>query len=441
MDQTELKRRLVLDPSDREARFAYAEALFGEAAWDLARTQLEKLLAVDSKHANGLRLLARTCKALGEAGAARRALQQLVDAAPDDTDAQETLALAFIEDERPDDALFHAELSTAGAFAPQRYSRCVMLAQKTDRLELARAWAERGLLIAPDTELSKQRAWIISELGVDDAFELLGALRRDDALLEVREAIIAQDLALARRHLVTLAAEHDGRPEFHLLRGELLLLEKQPDRAETSFAKARSKSPVKVVTGALSTSVTRGTHRRLGVLGWHRHGGSLSPLEAVSVRGSGALQLSGNVKEDGREAVQLAFSLVKKLARRWGLEAQCTTHDVQVNYTDHEATKTGLSSGLALTLAIHHALAGKPIPPRVAVTGAITLQGDVARISGVHEKVTAAWLIGSRVLIVPKQNRADVEATPERIREGLRIHYVSTVDEGLAVLAALQPSA
>jgi ATP-dependent Lon protease len=441
MDQSELKRRLVLDPSDREARFAYAEALFGDGAYDQTRTQLEKLLAVDPRHANGLRLLARTCKALGEAGAARRALQQLVEAAPDDFDAHETLALSYVEDERPDDALFHAELSTQGTFAPQRYSRCVALAQGTGRLELARAWAERGLLHANDLELTRQRSWLLSELGAEDAFDLLAALRRTDPLIEVREALIAENFADARRRLVTLSAEHDGRPEFHLLRGELLLLEKQPERAEASFGKARSKSPVKLVTGALHGVITRGLYRRLGVLGWHRHGGSVSPLEAVATKGTGTLQFSGNVKEDGRDAVQLAFSLVKKLARPWALEGAIATSDVHVNYTDHEATKTGLSSGLAITLAIHHALTGKPIPPRVAVTGAVTLQGDVVRISGVWEKVTAAWLIGTRVLIAPKQNRADVEATPERIRNALRIHYVGTVDEGLAVLAGLQPTA
>lgn len=436
-DKTELKRRLVLDPKDHEARYGWAEVLFAENDFGEARKHLEKLLQAVPTHANALRLLARACKALGEAGASTRALQRLVDLAPDDSDAHETLAHSYAEDHRPDDSLFYAQLAAIrGVFAPQRHLRCAELAAGTGRLALARAWTERGLLQSPDAELGLFRRRLLEELAAEDEFDLLQGLFRSDPLAAVRWALEREDLAGARKQLVTLAAEHDGRPEFQLLRGELLLLEDQADRARSSFDKARSRSPVPLVTGALAQTIKRGSLRRLGVLGWNPHGGSVSPLECVAVPGTGKLHVSGNVKDTGLDAGQLAFSLIKREATRWKLTALART-DIQLNYTDIHATKDGLSSGLAITLAMHHAILGTRIPPRVAVTGAVSLGGDVLRIAGVHEKTLAAFFDGARVLIAPKGNKADVDAVHPLIRDSFSIHLVSTVDEALAVLGEL----
>jgi tetratricopeptide (TPR) repeat protein len=439
---SELKRRLVLHPDDVEARFALAEALFGARDLEPARGQLEKLLAKTPAHGNALRLLSHVCRALGEAGAARRALQQLVEHAPDDADAHETLALALIEDQRPDDALLHAqEAARRPPFAPQRVARCVALARGSGRLELARAHVERGLLRAPgETELTLHRKWLLGELGVDDAFDLVAALERSDPLFELREALIREDLADAKKRAVAAAAQAEGRAELHLLRGELLLLEGHAARAHKAFDKARACSPVPIVAGELAKAIERGAFRRLGVLGWGPHGGAVSPLEALAVTGSGALHFTGNVKGTGLDAGRLAFSLLKARAKSWGLEEALARHDLQLNFTDAHLGKEGLSSGVAITLAGHAALRGRKVPPRVAITGAVSLAGEALRIQGVHEKFTAAFLDGARTLIAPRGNRADVEALPRVVRDALEVHYVTTVDEALAVLWPVGPA-
>ncbi|MDP1830058.1 MAG: S16 family serine protease [Archangium sp.] len=433
---TELKRRLLLAPEDVEARFALAEALFGERSLQPARTQLEKLLVSQPSHGNGLRLLSVVCRALGEAGAARRALQQLVEHAPDDADAHDTLAQALIEDERPDDALLEAqEAARRPPFSPQRYARCVALARSTGRLELARAHAERGLLRAPgEPELTDHRRWLLAELGVDDAFDLVAALDRADPLFEVREALIREDLAGAKKRVVAAAAHAEGRAELHLLRGELLLLEGQHERAQRSFEKARSCSPVPLVTGELAARIGRGVYRRLGVLGWGPHGGAVSPLEAHAVEGTGQLHFTGNVKGSGLEAGKLAFGLLKARAASWGLTAALGRRDLQLNFADAHLGKEGLSSGVALTLAGHAALKGRQVPARVAITGATSLAGEALRIQGIHEKLTAAFLDGYRTILAPRANRADVEALPRPVREALEVKFVTTVDEALQLL-------
>jgi len=432
----ELKRQLLVQPDDVEARFSLAEALVGQRELEPARAQLEKLLSKSPAHGNALRLLARVCKTLGEAGASRRALQQLVEHAPDDADAHETLALALIEDGRPDDALFHAQESARRPpFAPQRLVRCVALARSTGRLELARAHVERGLLRAPgEPELVLHRRWLLSELGADDAYDLLAALERNDPLTEVREALIREDLARAKAKVVALSAQAEGRAELQLLRGELLLLEGEPARAQRAFDKARASAPVPLVTGALAASIKRGVYRRLGVLGWSPQGGVVSPLEASAITGTGALHFTGNVKGTGLDAGRLAFSLLKARAAKWGLTAALAKSDLQLNFTDAHLGKEGLSSGVAITLAGHAALSGRVVPPRVAITGAVSLAGEALRIQGVHEKLTAAYLDGYRVIIAPRANRADVEALPGPVSAALEVHYVTTVDEALDVL-------
>lgn len=436
MDLTELKRRLVLQPDDLEARYSLAEALFGARELQPARTQLEKLLVSSPSHGNALRLLAQVCRSLGEAGAARRALQHLVEHAPDDADAHDTLARALLEDQRPDDALLHAqEAARRPPFAPQRIALCVGLARDTGRLELARAHAERGLLRAPaETELTLQRKWLLSELGVDDAYDLLAALERADPLFEVREALIREDLGDAKKRVVAASAVAEGRAELHLLRGELLWLEGQRPRAQKAFDKARTCSPVPLVTGELAASIERGVFRRLGVMGWNPHGGVVSPLEAHAVPGTGQLHFTGNVQGTGLEAGRLAFGLLKSRAVSWGLSAALERFDLQLNFADAHLGKEGLSSGVALTLAGHAALSGRRIPARVAITGAVSLAGEALRIQGIHEKLTAACLAGYRTIVAPRTNRADVEALPRPVREALEVHYVTRVDEALRVL-------
>ncbi|MFZ5438355.1 MAG: S16 family serine protease [Myxococcota bacterium] len=437
MDVGALKRRLVLEPGDVEARFALAELLFGQRDLTQARSQLEKLLVHAPAHAGALRLLARVCRAQGEAGAARRTLLLLASVSPDDADTHDTLAEAFIGDQRPDDALVHArEALRLGVWAPQRVLRCVQLARATGRLELARAFAERGLLRDPsERELRLARQWLLDETGAEDAFDLLSVLERGDPLFAVREALIAEDLSAARRALVACAAEHGERPEFHQLRGELMLLEGHDDRARAAFLKARERTPLPLVTGELAQRVRRGHWRRLGVLGWSPAGGAVSPLEVVAVSGRGELHFSGNVHGTGLEAARLAFSLVKSRARQWDPRGALARTDFQLNFTDIELGKEGLSSGVALTLGLHAALQGRRLPPRVAVTGAVSLGGEALRIAGVHEKLTAVALAGWPTVIVPRANRADVEALPAVVRRCFEVHLVSTVDEAIAVLA------
>ncbi|XHF22491.1 hypothetical protein NR800_19315 [Corallococcus interemptor] len=175
---------------------------------------------------------------------------------------------------------------------------------------------------------------------------------------------------------------------------------------------------------------------RVGVLGWHPGGGHVSPLEAVAVPGRGVLRCSGRVGPEGQEAADVAFSVVRARAPALSLGTLTTRYDLHLHYTDTEVGKDGLSSGLALSLAGLSAYTQRPLPARLAVTGELTLNGEVRRVGGVHEKLVAAYLEGMRVVLHPRRNLDDVAALPPEVSGRLRLIAVDSLDEAWRLVNA-----
>jgi ATP-dependent Lon protease len=430
VDLLNLKRRVVVNPNDAEARFSLAEAFFTDQQHRAARTQLERCLGLSPGHANALRLLSQVNRAMGELSSARRALEKLVETAPTDPERHEALADSFLEGDRPDDALVSLlDAVRLSPPSPQRYVKAASLARRTLRADLARGLLEHALLDWPtEARLTEERGRLLEELGDDDVFDLVNALQPGDPLAAIRALVVREDLSGARRALVAATA-HDARPEYHLLRGELSTLDGDAARAKKAFDKARNASRRPLATGRLSAAVTRGAFRRMGVLGWTPHGGAVSPLEAVAVLGRGELFFSGNVRGSGLEAGRVAYSCLKARGSALGISAEVVSQDLHLNFTDSEMGKEGLSSGLALALAGLAGFSGRKLCARLGATGVLTLSGEVQRVEGIHEKLTAAFLHGLERILVPRLNRADAEALPPGLRARLEIQYVSTLED------------
>lgn len=177
---------------------------------------------------------------------------------------------------------------------------------------------------------------------------------------------------------------------------------------------------------------------RIGVLGWTPTGGAVSPLEAVAVAGKGELIFSGNVGPTGREAATVAFSVIKARGIDLGVDALVRTFDLHLHFTDTNIGKDGPSSGLALLLAGVSAYTQKPLRPRLAATGELTLHGHVQPVGGIHEKLVAAHLAGVRTVLMPRQNLKDARALPHEVTSQLELIFVDSVADAIA--RALQPS-
>ncbi len=167
---------------------------------------------------------------------------------------------------------------------------------------------------------------------------------------------------------------------------------------------------------------------RVGVatgLAWTATGGDLLFIEAVKVPGSGKLVLTGQLGDVMKESAQAALSYARSSDTDGELRRVFETHDVHVHVPAGSIPKDGPSAGITIASAIASLLTDRPVDRRLAMTGEITLRGDVLPIGGLKEKVLAAREAGIRSLVVPKRNRRDFSQLPEHLTEGLEVYFVS----------------
>jgi len=184
------------------------------------------------------------------------------------------------------------------------------------------------------------------------------------------------------------------------------------------------------------------TRDRVGVatgLAWTSVGGDLLFIEVVAVPGKGLLLLTGQLGDVMKESAQAALSFARAYAATHGIgEDFFARHDLHVHVPAGSIPKDGPSAGITIGSAILSVLTGKPINRRLAMTGEITLRGDVLPIGGLKEKTLAAKLAGIQQVIVPKLNRRDLADIPATITDGLTFHFVDHMDDVLK-LALLDP--
>jgi len=181
---------------------------------------------------------------------------------------------------------------------------------------------------------------------------------------------------------------------------------------------------------------------RVGVatgLAWTDAGGDLLNVEVSVVPGSGALSLTGKLGETMRESGLAALSYTRSRATPLGLDKKFYKDiDVHVHLPEGAIPKDGPSAGITMATALVSALTGVPTRDDVAMTGEITLLGNVLPIGGLNEKVVAAMRAGVKEVIIPKLNEKDLKELPDFVRNGVIFRLVETMDEVLEI--ALNPS-
>ena len=176
---------------------------------------------------------------------------------------------------------------------------------------------------------------------------------------------------------------------------------------------------------------------RIGVatgLAWTEAGGDLLNIEVSILAGTGVLMLTGKLGETMRESGQAALSYSRSRAISLGLDKNFYKGiDVHVHLPEGAIPKDGPSAGIAMATALVSALTGVPTRDDVAMTGEITLLGNVLLIGGLNEKVVAAKRAGVKTVIIPKLNEKDLQELPDFIRDDLQFKLVETMDEVLEV--------
>jgi len=169
-------------------------------------------------------------------------------------------------------------------------------------------------------------------------------------------------------------------------------------------------------------------------LAWTEAGGDILFIEVALMPGKGNLILTGQLGDVMKESCTAAMSYIRARANQLGLpEKFYQKTDVHVHVPEGAVPKDGPSAGIAITTAIVSALTKIPANRKVGMTGEVTLRGRALEIGGVKEKVIAAHRAGLKTIILPKDNKKDLEDVPKEVLKDLDFKFVSHMDEVLSI--------
>jgi ATP-dependent Lon protease len=176
-------------------------------------------------------------------------------------------------------------------------------------------------------------------------------------------------------------------------------------------------------------------------LAWTEVGGELLTIEAAVVPGKGKLQHTGQLGEVMQESIQAAMTVVRSRAQILGLEPEFyQKQDVHLHIPEGATPKDGPSAGIGMCTALVSALTKIPVRSDVAMTGEITLRGEVLPIGGLKEKLLAAHRGGIKTVLIPHENTKDLVEIPDNIKGNLEIKPVKWIDEVLTLALTQQPA-
>ncbi len=175
-------------------------------------------------------------------------------------------------------------------------------------------------------------------------------------------------------------------------------------------------------------------------LAWTSVGGELLTIEAVAVAGKGRHVKTGSLGDVMQESIQAANTVVRSRSQMLGIPANFhEKHDVHIHVPEGATPKDGPSAGIAMCTAMVSVWTSIPVRADVAMTGEITLRGEVLPIGGLKEKLLAARRGGIKTVIIPKENERDLQEIPENIKSELDIRAVKWIDEVLAIALESTP--
>jgi ATP-dependent Lon protease len=177
-------------------------------------------------------------------------------------------------------------------------------------------------------------------------------------------------------------------------------------------------------------------------LAWTEVGGDLLTIEATVMPGKGNIIRTGSLGDVMKESVEAARTVVRSRARRLGIKDELfEKRDIHIHVPDGATPKDGPSAGAAMTTAFVSALTGIPVKADVAMTGEITLRGEVTAIGGLKEKLLAAHRGGVKTVLIPEENVKDLQEIPENAKNNLEIRPVRWIDQVLEIALERVPEA
>ncbi|MDY6837911.1 MAG: endopeptidase La [Thermodesulfobacteriota bacterium] len=169
-------------------------------------------------------------------------------------------------------------------------------------------------------------------------------------------------------------------------------------------------------------------------LAWTQAGGDLMFVEATKMKGTHALTLTGQLGDVMKESARAALSFIRSHAQELGISDDFyENHEIHIHVPAGAIPKDGPSAGVTMLCALASLLTNKPVLNDLAMTGEITLRGQVLPVGGIKEKVLAAHRAGIRKIILPKWNEKDLDDVPKKVLKAMKFHFVETMDQVLEI--------
>ena len=262
-----------------------------------------------------------------------------------------------------------------------------------------------------------------------------------------RNGLVAEDVTTTDEVLRLVVSDYTREAGVRQLEREIGTLLR---KTAASVATATSAKPVvideaavrhalgrqKVFHEVAARTATPGVATGLAVTGV---GGDVLFVEAATMAGTGGLVLTGQLGDVMKESARIALTYVRSHAARLGIPDDAFSgKEFHLHVPAGAVPKDGPSAGVTMVTALASLLTGRPVKSTVGMTGEVTLQGRVLPIGGLKQKVLAAHAAGLTEVILPARNASDLDDVPADVREHMRFHAVSTIDEVLAL--ALEPA-
>ena len=165
-------------------------------------------------------------------------------------------------------------------------------------------------------------------------------------------------------------------------------------------------------------------------LAWTAVGGVTLEIESVMMPGGGHLILTGQMGDVMKESAQTAIGYIKSLSDKYGLDKSIfKDYDIQIHIPEGATPKDGPSAGVTMCTALFSLLSGQKAKRNIAMTGEITLRGNILPVGGIKEKVLAAYRQGIRRILLPKDNEADIQEIPKSVRNKLEFVLLETAED------------
>ena len=167
-------------------------------------------------------------------------------------------------------------------------------------------------------------------------------------------------------------------------------------------------------------------------LAYTEYGGDILPIEVNYFKGKGSLILTGHLGDVMKESASIALDYVKSNAEAFQVDPELFVNsDIHIHVPEGAVPKDGPSAGVAMTCAIISCLSHRPVSPDVAMTGEVTLRGQALPIGGLREKSLTALRSGIKKIVVPKDNKKDVDELPKEVKDTLQIVFMSSVEDAV----------